>query len=141
MKNHLLLLSVLLLVFAGIAPQNTLANIVKQPATVTLSNLTQTYTGSPLTPTATTDPPGLNVTWTKAPDTNVGSYAVTATINSPNYTGSASGTFTITPAAATVTLGAMEQTYTGKALSPTVTTNPAGLKYTLSGGGDTAAGS
>ena len=31
----------------------------KTPATVTLSNLTQTYTGSPLMPTATTDPAGL----------------------------------------------------------------------------------
>ena len=38
-------------------------------ATVTLSNLTQTYTGSPLTPTATTTPAGLAITWAGAPDT------------------------------------------------------------------------
>ena len=37
--------------------------VSKAAATVTLSNLTQTYTGSALTPTATTTPTGLSVTW------------------------------------------------------------------------------
>ena len=69
---------------------------------MTLSNLTQTYTGSALTPTATTSPAGLGITWTGAPDTNAGSYAVTATVNNPNYQGSASGTFTINKATPTI---------------------------------------
>ena len=76
--------------------------INKAAATVTLSNLTQTYTGSALTPTAATTPSGLSVTWSGAPDTAAGSYPVTATINDPNYAGSASGTFVINKAAATV---------------------------------------
>ncbi len=50
-------------------------------ASVILSNLTQAYTGSPLYPTATTSPAGLAITWANAPQTNAGSYSVTATIN------------------------------------------------------------
>jgi surface antigen len=114
------------------------------PVTVTLSNLTQTYTGSPLTPTATTSPPpGLGITWTGAPDTNVSSipYSVTATVNNPNYTGSATGSFTIQPAPVTVTLSNMSQAYTGSALTPTATTNPSGLAITWSGAPDTNVGS
>jgi len=71
-------------------------------ATVTLSNLTQTYTGSALTPTATTTPSGLSITWTGAPDTNAGNYPVTATVSNANYSGYANGTFTIGKATPTV---------------------------------------
>ena len=67
----------------------------KATAQVVLSNLTQTYTGGQLTPTATTTPAGLTIVWTGAPQANVGTYNVTATINNANYQGSASGTFTI----------------------------------------------
>jgi hypothetical protein len=114
----------------------------KQTATVTLSNLTKTYTGSPLTPTATTNPAGLSIVWTNAPQTNAGTYAVTATVNDPNYQGSASGTFTITAAkqTATVTLGNLTQTYTGSPLTPTATTNPAGLAITWTNAPQTNAG-
>ena len=115
--------------------------ITKAAATVTLSGLTQGYTGSALTPTATTVPAGLAVTWTGAPQTNAGSYAVTATIADANYTGTASGTFVITKAAATVTLGGLTQGYTGSALTPTATTVPAGLAVTWTGAPQTNAGS
>src|SRR5204863_444031 len=71
--------------------------ITKAAATVTLSGLTQGYTGSALTPTATTGPAGLAVTWTGAPQTSAGSYPVTATIADPNYTGAASGTASPSP--------------------------------------------
>ena len=67
----------------------------KAAATVVLSNLTQFYTGSPLTPTATTTPPGLTIAWTNAPKTDTGTYSVTAAVNSPNYQGSANGSFVI----------------------------------------------
>jgi type IV secretory pathway TrbF-like protein len=70
----------------------------KAAATVTLGNMTQTYTGSPLTPTATTNPAGLTIVWTNAPQTGPGSYEVTATVNDTNYQGSASGTFVISQA-------------------------------------------
>ena len=70
-------------------------------ATVTLGNLTQTYTGSPLSATATTVPAGLTVTFTyngsaTAP-TAGGSYTVVATISNSDYAGSATGTMTIKP--------------------------------------------
>jgi hypothetical protein len=115
--------------------------INKATATVTLSNMTQTYTGSALSPTVTTVPSGLTITPTGYPDTNAGSYSVTATVNDPNYTGSNSGTFVISAATATVTLSNMTQTYTGSALSPTCATTPSGLTTTLTGAPDTSAGS
>ena len=84
---------------------------------MTLVNLIQTYTKSALSPTVTTVPAGLSYSLTGAPDTKVGSYPVTATVNDPNYTGSASGTFVI------------EET---KAVKPTVTLTAwnKGLKIT-----------
>jgi MBG domain len=115
--------------------------ITKTAASVVLSNMTQSYTGGALTPSATTNPPGLAITWTNAPQTNAGSYTVTATVNNPNYQGSASGTFTINKAAASVVLSNMTQTYTGGALTPTATTNPPGLGITWTNAPQTQAGS
>ena len=71
-------------------------------ATVSLGSLTQTYTGSPLSATATTTPAALNVGLTyngsaTAP-TAAGSYIVVATINNSNYAGSATGTLLISKA-------------------------------------------
>ena len=70
------------------------------PANVTLSNLTQTYTGSGISPTASTTPPGLTVNFTyngsAAAPTNVGFYTVIGTINDPNYYGSVTNTLVIT---------------------------------------------
>jgi len=77
---------------------STTADITKALAMITLGDLTQTYTGGPLSPTATTVPVGLNLIWAGVPQTNVGSWAVSAEVNDPNYQGSAHGTFTITPA-------------------------------------------
>jgi uncharacterized repeat protein (TIGR03803 family) len=73
-----------------------------QPATATiaLGSLAQFFDGSPKSVSATTTPPGLPVSITydgsaTAPS-GVGSYAVVATVTNPNYTGSATGTLTIT---------------------------------------------
>jgi subtilisin family serine protease len=112
----------------------------KRAARVTLGALTQTYSGKPLTPTATTDPPGLPVTWINAPQTNAGQYAVTATVTHPDYEGAATATFTIRKAAATVTLGALTQSYTGSPLSPTAATTPAGLAIRWTNAPQTAPG-
>jgi hypothetical protein len=107
----------------------------KASATVTLSNMTQTYTGSPLTPTATTNPDGLAIVWTGVPQTNAGSYPVTASVNDLNYEGSASGTFVIAKAATTttVTCEAGPFTYNGLPHTPcsAVVTGPGGLNQTL----------
>jgi hypothetical protein len=80
-----------------------LFTINKAAAAVTLSNLMQTYAGVALAPTVTTVPSGLAISLVGAPDTITGSYAVTATVNNPNYTGSASGTFVISPVMLTIT--------------------------------------
>ena len=99
---------------SGSAPTATFTLTVgKATATVNLSNLTQNYTGSPLTPTATTIPAGLTIDWTNAPQTNAGSYSVTATVNDPNYEGSASGTFVINKANATCTVNGYTGVYDG----------------------------
>jgi hypothetical protein len=85
---------------------------------VTLGNLTVTYSGSPQSPTVTTTPSGLSASLSGAPDINPGSYPVTATINNPNYTGSASGAFVINftasaPASGNACNGAYNGTFAG----------------------------
>ncbi|TVQ28364.1 MAG: choice-of-anchor D domain-containing protein, partial [Wenzhouxiangella sp.] len=101
------------------------------PADVLIANLVQTYTGSALTPTITTDPAGLTVVVTYNGSTeapiNAGSYAVVATIDDPNYSGSASATFTIERAQVVIEFSDLVQTFTGGPLEPTITTDPAGL--------------
>jgi len=79
------------------------AGASKATATVTLSSTTQTYTGTALTPTVTTSPANLGITWSNAPQTNAGAYSVTATINDPNYAGSVGGSFNINKAPLTIT--------------------------------------
>lgn len=78
---------------------------------ISLSNLTQTYTGAPLSPTVTTNPTGLSHSVTGFPQTNVGSYPVSATITDPNYSGTTSGTFVIAPATVTATITAANKVY------------------------------
>jgi hypothetical protein len=81
--------------------------IAKAPATVTLGDLAQTYTGSPLAATATTTTTGLTVglkytgsngtTYgpSSTPPTSAGSYTVVGTVTNANYSGAASGTMVI----------------------------------------------
>jgi hypothetical protein len=125
------------------------ATTTQAAATVTLGNLSQTYTGSPISATAATTPTGLTVNLTyngsSTAPTAVGSYAVVATINDPSYAGTATGTLVITQASATVTLSYLSQTYAGSALSAVATTTPTGLAVGLTYNGSstapTAAGS
>src|SRR5439155_1111831 len=84
--------------------------ISQAPATITLSNLTQPYNGSPKSATATTSPAGLSgvsITYnglSTAP-TATGSYAVVASLTNANYAApDAIGTLTITNETATITL-------------------------------------
>lgn len=79
----------------------------KAPASVILSDLSQTYDGSARPVTATTTPPGLSTSITydgsaTAP-VNAGSYAVVATVNEPNYEGSATDTLTVAQATQAIT--------------------------------------
>jgi uncharacterized repeat protein (TIGR01451 family) len=91
-------------------------SIAKATATVSLSNLSHTYDGSPKSASVSTTPNGLSVTVTydgsaTAP-TNAGDYAVVATVTDSNYQGSASDTLTISKANQTITFGALsDKTY------------------------------
>lgn len=79
-----------------------IADTAVQTATVTLSNLVVTYDGTPKSATVTTDPAGLSVSVTYDGSSQLpvdaGTYAVQATVTSPGYTGSASGSFEIVSA-------------------------------------------
>ncbi len=103
-------------------------------AGVSLSNLAQTYDGTPKTATVTTDPVGLatltsyNGSYT-AP-TAAGSYAVVATVTESGYSGSATGTLAIAQATAGVTLGSLSQTYDGTPRAASATCVPA-VSYSL----------
>ncbi|MEI6396399.1 MAG: MBG domain-containing protein, partial [Verrucomicrobiota bacterium] len=113
---------------------NTLV-ISQAAATVTLGSLSQTYTGSARSATATTTPTGLTVNFTyngsaNAP-TNASSYTVIGTVSDANYTGSATNTLVIAPAAATVTLGNLSQIYDATAKSVSVTTDPTNLAVSV----------
>ncbi len=109
-------------------------------AIVALTNLVTTYTGSPQSVTATTNPSGLSVTITyngsSTPPTNAGTYAVVATISSPDYTGSASGTMVINKASAAITLNNLAASYDGSPQTVTATTAPSGLGVNLTYNGN-----
>ena len=82
------------------ATSNVSLTVNKATATVELSNLSQTYDGSAKPATVTTTPAGLTVGITydgsATVPTAVGTYSVIATISDVNYSGTASGTLTIT---------------------------------------------
>ena len=105
--------------------------IGKGAATVTLTNLAQTYNATPRSAAATTVPAGLAVEFTYDGSTNAptarGSYAVTGTVYEANWQGSATGTLTIGMGAATVALESLSQAYDGAPKPATATTVPAGL--------------
>jgi hypothetical protein len=89
--------------------------INKAIASVVLGAMTWTYTGSALMPTATTTPANMTVVWTNAPQTNAGTYTVTATVDDANYQGSANGSFVVNRATATVTVNGHSGVYDGAA--------------------------
>ncbi len=113
------------------------------PATVTLGGLSQTYDGTPRAVTATTVPAGLAVSVTydgnATPPTAVGSYAVSATVTEPGYSGSASGTLVVSQASATIALGGLTQTYDGTPRVVTATTTPPGLAVSVTYDGNAGA--
>src|SRR5439155_676351 len=98
-----------------------------------LSNLTQTYDGSPKPVIVTTSPAGVSgvsITYdgSATAPTNAGSYSVVASLNNANYTASnATGTLTINKGTATITLTNLTQGYDGSPKPATATTSPAGL--------------
>ena len=105
------------------------ANITIGPATATVmfnvNSLSTTYNGSPQLPTVTTAPPGLAVTLSGAPQTNAGSYLVTASLNNPNYTASpAMGTFVIGQLGITASITANNKNFDGTNAATIATCTP-----------------
>lgn len=110
--------------------------VSKIPASVTLHSLAQTYNGTARNAGASTSPAGLGLAFTyngsaTAP-VNAGSYTVVATINDPNYQGSATGTLVVAKASATVNLSNLAQVYNGSTRPVSVSTTPGGLSVSLS---------
>ena len=116
---------------------------VKNAATIALSNLSQRFDGSAKTVTATTTPAGLAVLLTyngsSTPPSAVGSYPVVATLDSPDYYGTTSGTLVIQKGLGTVTLGNLLQSYDGTQRRATATTVPANLNVVFTYDGVAAA--
>ena len=117
----------------------------KSPGEVRIesSSLTATFDGNAKSAAVTTTPEGLAVDVTynglSTAPTGAGTYAVVATINDPNYEGSANGDLVIGKALASMTLGDLSQTYDGGAKTPSVTTTPEGLAVNVTYGGSTEA--
>jgi hypothetical protein len=110
------------------AASATLSVTVGQaPATLTLSGLSATYNGSPQAVRVTTSPPGIagvTVSYAQngvavASPTQAGSYAVTATLENPDYTATAAtGTLVIAPATPLLTWADPASIVAGTALGP-----------------------
>ncbi|MEO8616268.1 MAG: MBG domain-containing protein [Luteolibacter sp.] len=65
------------------------------------------------------------------PPVNAGSWTASAKISNPDYLGTASSTFTIQQAAASIQLGNLSQTYNGSPKSASATTTPTGVAFSL----------
>ena len=105
--------------------------------TVTLGGLRAIYDGGPKSATATTSVGVLNVGFTydgsaSAP-TNVGTYALIGTVNDANYSGAASGTFTIVQAPQTIAFSSLaDRAYGSVPFGLSATASPSALPVTFS---------
>ena len=102
-------------------------------ATLSVSNLSQTYSGNTITPaTSTTVPFNLPVTYSyngsSNPPVNAGTYTVAAAIYDPIYGGSTTTTLTVTQAISSMLISGTNQAYiTNTPRAVTVTTIPTNL--------------
>jgi gliding motility-associated-like protein len=105
----------------------------KASATITLSNLSQSYDGTAKPVTTTTSPAnltGVTVTYNGSATLPIaaGTYIVVASLTNTNYTATnATGSLVIDKASATITLSNLSQSYDGTAKTVTATTSPANL--------------
>jgi hypothetical protein len=127
-------------VFVADTFNNTIRiSVTSAPATVTLSNLSKTYTGSAQAPTTTVSPSGLalEVIYTgtaaslSAPVT-AGSYVVTASVVDNFYYGTTSGVVTISKAAQTITFASIPSKFVGSGAFIVAPTSTANLTVALS---------
>ena len=124
----------------GSAEKSVPLVVNKAVATVTITGISQTYTGQPRPVTVTTVPAGLNVNVTYAGSynvpVNVGTYAVVATVDDPNASvpaggpTSAKGTLTITTGTQTITFPQLANKTVGNPDFPPGATASSGLTVT-----------
>ena len=118
----------------------------KAAATVTIADSEQTFDGSGKSVTITTDPAGLNSTVTYNGESTLpvdaGTYDLQVDVSSDNYSGTATGSLTIAPAAVTFTIGKLSQVYNGSGKEVTVVSDPEGVDATVTynGGSDLPVG-
>ena len=105
--------------------------IEKANATIELTDLAQTYDGTPKPVTATTTPENLTVSLTyngaSTPPTDAGTYTVVATVDDPNYQGSITQSLIIEKATTSIALTGLTLTYDGTPKPVTATTTPENL--------------
>jgi len=108
------------------------------PVTVTLGNLAQTYDGTPKAVSVTTTPPDLEYSVSyddsAVPPTNAGTYAVTATVTTPNHNGSDSKDLVISKASQAINFAALDPAYDNQSSVTLTATATSGLtvSYTSS---------
>lgn len=109
--------------------------IAPAEAQIALAGLNATYDGLPHPVAVTTTPAGVAVAVTydggATPPTNAGAYAIAVSVTDPNYVGSVNGMLVIAKAAASITFGALHQTYDGTAKTVMISTLPAGLNVSV----------
>ena len=117
------------------ATANVLVPVNHAVATVTISNLSQTYNGTARPVSVTTTPTNLSVTLTynglPVAPTNVGNYIVVATVNDLNYLGSIANILAVNKGVGLLSLTNLTQTFDGTAKSVNVTTVPTNLTVNL----------
>ncbi|MFN3557629.1 MAG: MBG domain-containing protein, partial [Bacteroidales bacterium] len=115
--------------------------ILKAEATVQITELETTYNGLSQQPEFATVPEGLTliITYNGGIDLplNAGTYEVVATVEDPNYQGSATATFEILKAEATVQITELEAIYNGSQQQPEFTTVPEDLTLIITYNGGT----
>ncbi len=123
------------------SPANGTIAITPAAATVSLSDLVQTWDGGPHPVTVTTTPAGLAVAVTydgsATPPMDVGTYAVSAVVTDPNHAGSATGTLQVLPGAADAIAANGAVTFTGIAGEPLAGPLPS-VRVTDAGGNPVA---
>ncbi|HEX2910485.1 MAG TPA: MBG domain-containing protein [Chloroflexia bacterium] len=124
------------------AGESSATLIIRQATpTITLKNLTQAYDGKPKEVAVVTDPTGLpfKILYNDStqPPTNVGSYQVTVSVDTPNYKGSVRDTLSITKAGPTIEITGLNPVYDAKPKQVGVKITPADLPYTVTYNGST----
>jgi hypothetical protein len=113
--------------------------IAPAAAEISLSNLSQKFDGNPRAVSAGVTPAaaGVSITYNGAATapTNVGTYALLAATTNPNYAGTSTGTLTITPATAEISLTNLAQVFNGSPRPVSVGVAPAaaGVSVTYDG--------